>query len=1001
MLHVPDPANPCAMKKFVRRVLLLLAWTAGALAVTGIIGAFVAASAWDGYVRRAGGFDLAKVGEIPQRSAIHDVDGELLSYIHGENRIIAPLETVSPHFLKALLAREDARFYEHHGVDYRGIARAAWTNFRRGGIAQGASTITQQLARNSFDLGERSYSRKLLEAALAQRLEREFSKARILEFYVNRIYFGAGLYGIETAARAYFGRSASELDLSQAALLAGIIRSPNRLSPVSNIKGALAQRDVVLDRMAALGMISADEASRTKSANLFVSKKRPLPFQENYAMDAVRRDLELILSPDQIDQGGLRIYTTIDPALQKLAEHALEERLSEVEKTSGFKHPKKAGFTASSGSAEEGVAEEEEEKAKTEETGDREKTEKPTDYLQGALVAIDNRTGGIRAIVGGRDFAHSRYNRALLARRQAGSTFKPFIYAAAFERGLLPGTLVDDSEIRPGEFKNISHDWSPANSDGAYLGLQPAEAGLVRSRNTMTVRVGQALGVPEVRSLTNRLGLCDDAVELPVIFLGAFETTLKDLTAAYTAFPNHGARRQAHIISRIDDWTGRTIYKATLAEAPMFSEDAAWMTSGALQKTVQSGTAAKAKSLGLTKPAGGKTGTTNDYRDAWFVGYTTSLTCGVWVGFDKPQTIMEKGYGSALALPVWVSFIQNVPEKTYPAAKFKPRGTLRKTRLCAQSGALATAGCDEAGMSYDHELPPSRLPAGHCTAHRESTPAPLIADDFRPENEMPPPPGTAAPDPGSAAPGGSLPHSTTMNTRPAVAAAVPLTPPVARAVPVAPGSAAAPPQPRPPQETQEPASPVVVRPTERGMVIHHVPPVPPNANARAPMPERRAPRGRSASVNATDEMTAEQRGSREMDATIAVGEPAAPVKVLRAEAARPAPIPAEIDRPPSRNPVQASELATASESAPVPVARAVPANESAPQRQSQQQQQQSSPRRTDAISAPEVKEDDNDEDDEEKETVRSRSRSVGKGKRVIRTRVYPDGRREEEIIEMP
>ena len=339
-------------------------------------------------------YDLRDVSEMRERSTVFDMDGKVYSRLQGENRIVVPLREVSPDFVKALLAREDARFRSHRGIDPIGIARALLRNVRSGGAAQGASTLTQQLARNSFPLGGKNIHRKLLEAFVAMRIEQRYSKEEILEHYMNRIYFGAGVYGIETASQAYFGKHAKDLSLSEAALVAGIIRGPTRFSPVRNPKGALHERDTVLDRMVKLESITPEEARAARTAKLTLARKRPFSAQENYALDAVQRDLDILLTDEQQAQGGLKIYTTIDPALQKAAEAAVDAQLRKVEARAGYAHPKRADFS---------------EEAKHD--------EQPTPYLQGALVAIDNRDGGIRALVGGRDYSESKLNRAVQAER--------------------------------------------------------------------------------------------------------------------------------------------------------------------------------------------------------------------------------------------------------------------------------------------------------------------------------------------------------------------------------------------------------------------------------------------------------------------------------------------------------------------------------------------------------------------------------------------------------
>src|SRR5436305_8789748 len=378
----------------------------------------------------AASFDMKKVGAMPERNTVFDVDGKIYSRLAGSNRLRVSLDEVSPLFIDALLAREDTRFYQHPGVDWRGIFRALVRDILTGSAKEGASSITQQLARNSLPLGGRNISRKLLEAMVAFRIEHEFTKKQILELYVNRIYFGTGCYGVETASQAYFGKNASKLNLSEAALLAGLIRSPNRFSPLKNPEGAAIQRDAVLDRMVELRKITSEQAEQARKTKVVTHPKRMPQIQENYAMDAVQRGLSLILTQDQMDDGGLSIYTTLDPSVQNAAQDALETQLSKIERQSNFRHPSKAEY-------------------KPPENGEGDAA---MPYLEGAVVVIDNSSGGIRALVGGRDYAQSKFNRALApANRQVGSAFKPFVYTVAFSHGLLPSSSISDGPIQPGE----------------------------------------------------------------------------------------------------------------------------------------------------------------------------------------------------------------------------------------------------------------------------------------------------------------------------------------------------------------------------------------------------------------------------------------------------------------------------------------------------------------------------------------------------------------------
>src|SRR3954469_13548878 len=678
----PKKARGNILFRYGWKITLLL------LLAAGVFGIFLFYGTW------AQTFDMKNVGEMPERSTVFDVDGKIYSRLAGANRLKVSLSEVSPEFIAAVLAREDTRFYDHKGIDWRGILRALVRDITSRSAKEGASSITQQLARNSLPLGGRTLSRKILEAMVALRIERQFTKQQILELYINRIYFGTGCYGVETASQAYFGKNASKLNLSEAALLAGLIRSPNRFSPLRNPEGAAKQRDAVLDRMVGLKKITPSQAEQAKKTKIVTHPKRMPQIQENYAMDAVQRALSQILTQDQMDDGGLSIYTTLDPSVQNSAQDALDTQLTKIEHQSNFRHPTKADY-------------------KPPENGEGDAA---MPYLEGAVVVIDNSSGGIRGLVGGRDYAQSKFNRALApANRQVGSAVKPFVYALAFSNGLLPGAAVSDGPIQPGEIDGAGG-WSPGNSDGTFGGIQPVSYGLIHSRNTMSVRVGQFAGLDAVQQIANTLNLSDNVPHGAAIYIGSFETNLRSLTAAYSVFPNAGFRKQSYIIERIDDQDHQPIYRAAHITAPTLDPGACWMTSELMEQVLTRGTAASARNLGFKLPAAGKTGTTNDYKDAWFVGYTSTLTCGVWVGFDQPVTIIPHGYGAALALPVWTQ-VMNKGAQRFPPEPLQPPMPLQRAMVCSLSNHLATSGCQAAGTAYEIDLPVDRIPTAACEVH--------------------------------------------------------------------------------------------------------------------------------------------------------------------------------------------------------------------------------------------------------------------------------------------
>lgn len=653
------------------------------------------------YGIRAQKYDLAKIHEMPERSIVHDRLGEEIGRIHGEKRSLVPLHQVAADFRKAILAREDERFYQHGAVDLIGIGRAVLKNL--GGKKEGASTLTQQLVSDIFQLkrGEnrgdtvRQLDRKMLEIAIAFRLEASLEKDDILEAYINQINWGRQIKGVGEASRIYFEKHPSELTLSQAALLAGIVRGPDSFNPFKSMDAATRERGTTLDRMVTAGVITRAEAAAAKAESIEVRPEWRRESQESYAMDAIRRDLEVILEKENIDLGGLNITTTIDLRIQRKGEEALDKKLREVERLSGYSHPTRTAWR----------------EAPTE------KRKEPA-YIQGAAVVVENRTGAVLAVIGGRDANESRFNRATQARRQIGSLFKPFVYLSAFDRGLRPDTSISDGPIESGEIKG-GGTWRPGNSDGKFNGMQPVSYGLIRSRNTMSVRVGNYAGIPRVKEVSRMAGFTTPMPENPSSFLGSWEASPWEVATAYTIFPNDGTRYRPYLISEIKDRAGNILYATPPLSYPAAKEGSAWSVSRILNEVATHGTAASVTRLGFDKPCGGKTGTTNDFKDAWFAGYTSTLTCAVWVGFDTPQKTIHGGYGSALSLPVWVDIMKTADRLGYKAGKLNSKSNLVEMELCRHSGKRATNGCEAAGTAYQDLVPADiALPANDlCPLH--------------------------------------------------------------------------------------------------------------------------------------------------------------------------------------------------------------------------------------------------------------------------------------------
>jgi penicillin-binding protein 1A len=669
------------------------------------------------YGFRASRYDLHRIHAMPERSVILDRLGEEIDRIHGEKRKIVPLSQVAESFRRAILAREDERFYQHGATDPIGIVRATIKNFQ--GKREGASTITQQLASDVFQLkkGEkrgdliRQLNRKCLEIAIATRIESFMDKDAILQAYINQINWGRQIKGVGEASRIYFEKHPAELTLSESALLAGIVRGPDAYNPFRSIDAATRERNSTLDRMVAAKAITRQQADTAKQEPIEVRPAWRREFKESFAMDSIRRNLEIILEQEDIELGGLTITTTIDLRLQRVAEEALDKKLREVERLPGYEHPTRTAWL---------------------ETGAPATSSPP--YLQGAVVVIENRTGAVLSIVGGRNANESRFNRARDAKRQIGSLFKPFVYLAAFDQGIRPTTAISDGPLLPGEIKGAGN-WRPANSDGKFGGIHPASYGLVRSRNTMSIRVGNYAGMDNITEVARTAGFTTPVPKNPASILGTWESSPWEIATAYSIFPNSGTRYRPYLISEIKDRNGNILWSTPPLPYQAASEGSAWSVSRILTEVATTGTAAAVKRLGFDKPSAGKTGTTDDFKDAWFAGYTSTLTATVWVGFDQPKKIIQGGFGSTLSLPVWVDIMKTADRLGYRAGQLHSNVNLVSCRLCRLSGKRATAGCEADDYAYTDEVPADiAVPKNDlCPIH------PARAERVH-EAEIPPPP---------------------------------------------------------------------------------------------------------------------------------------------------------------------------------------------------------------------------------------------------------------------
>ena len=706
-------------KPFYRRISFIVA---GLLV---LLCALIAAGFYFGvvvrYEEKAAEFDLKKLDEIESASVVYDRYGEVYGKIFIQNREQVSLDQISPNLINAVISAEDNRFYEHSGVDLWGIFRAAFKNTQAGRIRQGASTLTQQLARNTFDLKDRTYDRKILEVFLAMRIDKALSKNKILELYLNRVYFGGGLYGAEAAARGYFGKSAKDLGIGEAAVLAGLLKSPNNLSPWHSLEAAVNERDFVLGRMVENHKITEEQAKEEATKPLEVHAKGQVVFQ-SYLIDFVREQIQEELDLESLVSGGYKIYTTIDPVLQRTGEEALQRELLQVENRSDYHHQNYADYT---------------EKLKAWKSIHKEGGNPPSpEYLQGAVLAVDNRTGGILAMVGGRDYAQSQYNRTYQSKRPAGTAFTPFVFAGALSKGTFPGSLADDSaldnrQVMIGGTTGILGEWGVEQAENRYEGPIPLRQVLAESKNAATVRVGIEAGLDSVIKLAKQAGIDEDLRPFPATFLGSSEVTLEDMVTAYATFPGAGTRPEGlFLVSRIETQDGKEVFRAQPKRQNVMDPGVAYEIHSFLTDALTSGTGAKAqKSYGLKGfLAAGKTGTAYNFTDAWFVGYDSEITCGVWTGFDKPQMIYHGAFGNDLALPIWTAIMNASLTKHAPRDLGRPID-LRRVEVCLNTGLPASPKCSLLStISNDPDLParkgtffeftaPKQMPKEHCWLH--------------------------------------------------------------------------------------------------------------------------------------------------------------------------------------------------------------------------------------------------------------------------------------------
>jgi penicillin-binding protein 1A len=694
---------------------------------------------------------------------VYSADKQVIGQFFVERRILVPLDKIPRHLVNAVIAIEDARFFEHRGLDFVGIARAAMTNMLSGKIRQGASTITQQLARSLFLSPKRDFERKVKEALLALKMEQILGKEQILELYLNQIYFGHGAYGVQAAAQTYFGKDVGQVTLAEAAYLAGLPKGPSDYSPYYHLEAAQRRHATVLKRMAEERFIGADEADRAlEEAVSFkrLTRDEPAPhFVEN-----VRLKLMAAYGEQMVYKGGLQVYTTLSLSDQQTATAVLQEGLRQLDKRQGYRGPLRQGaspeeFSAGrtsgalasapvrEGQLLEGVVTKvardglvvvargltgkvfpedllwtkrrlrgpdtlkHVKEIATKSPGElfrvgdvvevgikklsaaaaAQFTLEQTPVVEGALMAVDPRTGAVRAMIGGYDFRRSEYNRATSSRRQPGSAFKPIIYATAVNQGLSPGTPIVDSGVVYNE-NDPEMIWRPENYDQKFYGLTTLRDALTHSRNAATVRLLEKLGVHPVLDLARDLGIASPLANDLSLALGSSGVTLQELTAAYGAFLNQGMLLEPYTIESVVDANGQTLETHVPEPREAISKESAYLITNMMEDVIQKGTGQAANGMG--RPMAGKTGTTNDFTDAWFVGGAPNLVTGVWVGFDEIRTIGEREAGSRAALPIWINYMKKALE-SLPVVPFTVPDGVITVKIDPATGFLAPEDTDQ------------------------------------------------------------------------------------------------------------------------------------------------------------------------------------------------------------------------------------------------------------------------------------------------------------------
>jgi len=564
-----------------------------------------------------------------ETSYFYDINGELIARLHGDvNREVVPLNRISPHLKRSLLAIEDAYFYSHSGINPAGIARALLVNIRSRETLEGGSTLTQQLVKNLFLSSERSLNRKVAEAVLAMRVEQVFTKDQILEMYLNQVFWGRNTNGAETAAQNYFNKSAADLNLAEASMIAGVVQAPSAFNPIDDFKTAKFRQSLVLERMRELGWATPAEIKAAKAATIKLGKGTSYEAsQVPYVTQAVSAELAEKFGQERVLKGGLRIQTTIDLKLQRIAEESMKRGHQDLQ-----------NYGANAG--------------------------------QIALVAIDPKTGFVKALVGGvGSYGKNQFNRAVQARRQIGSAFKPFVYYSAFATGnYAPDSFIDDSPV---SYPDGDEMYSPRNYDNTFMGGISIRQAIAVSRNIPAIRLGQYVGIKKVIEDCRKLGILSPLEPVVSLPLGSADLTLLETTGAYATFANGGFKNKVTLIARVTDSAGKIILDNSPKPSLILDPYAVAETTDILRGVINSGTGTQAI-LSKGRPVAGKTGTTSDFRDAWFVGYVPQLAVAIWIGNDDYSQMTNGVTGGVYVAPIWRNFMERalagVPIENFPSA---------------------------------------------------------------------------------------------------------------------------------------------------------------------------------------------------------------------------------------------------------------------------------------------------------------------------------------------